>query len=254
MNVVRIALLHLALAPGSLEMNFAAVEHGVSIAAEQGADWVVTPELCISGYQFTDRIGTNWIGSHPDRWTVGVCNLARLHRLLIIIGHVERDDAGKLYNSAFLIDQDGSIIGQHRKLNAPAEPWAAVGEHALPALWNGISIGMLICSDAYPKRIAEQLRIAGAQLLISPCAWGPGLHGPEGEWESRSAENGLPLIVCNRTGRETTLSFSKAESLVIKNGKRLLAHSSEKSAVLVFDWDMVNMLPCSRRFETAYLE
>ena len=253
MNVIRISLLHLALAPGLLNMNFAALERGISIAAEQGADLVVTPELCISGYQFTDRIGTDWIEPHPDRWTVSVCNLARRHRLLIIMGHVERN-AGRLYNSSFLINPDGSIIGRHRKINAPAERWASVGEHAVPALWDGIRIGMLICSDAYPKRIAEELRAAGAQLLISPCAWGPGLHGPEGEWESRSAENCLPLIVCNRTGRETTLSFTKAESLVIKNGKRLLAHSSEQSAVLMFDWDMVNMLPRSKQFETAYLE
>jgi N-carbamoylputrescine amidase len=253
MDVIRISLLHLALAPGLLKINFSAVEHGISIAAERGADLVVTPELCISGYQFTDRIGTDWIDSHPDRWTAGVCDLARLHRIVIIMGHVECD-AGRLYNSAFLIDRDGSIIGHHRKINAPAEPWASVGEQAVPTLWNGISIGMLICSDAYPKRIAEQLRSAGAQLLISPCAWGPGLHGPEGEWESRSAENGMPLIVCNRTGRETTLSFSKAESLVIKNGKRLLAHSSETSAVLMFDWDMVNMLPRSKQFHAAYLE
>src|SRR5690348_2741471 len=229
MNEIRISLLHLALGAGTLDGNLATVERGISIAAAQEADWVVTPELCISGYQFTNTIKTDWIDPHPDRWTQRVCSLARLYKLMVIMGHVERDDAGRLYNSAFMIDPDGSIIGHHRKINAPAEPWASVGEHAVPALWNGISIGMLICSDAYPKRIAQELRTAGAQLLISPCAWGPGLHGPDGEWESRSAENGLPLIVCNRTGRETTLSFLKAESLVIKNGERLLVHSSEKS-------------------------
>jgi predicted amidohydrolase len=75
-------------------------------------------------------------------------------------------------------------------------------------------MGMLICSDAYPKKTAEELRAAGAHLLISPCAWGPGLLGPDADWEARSAENALPLIVCNRTGRETTLSFERAESLV----------------------------------------
>jgi predicted amidohydrolase len=254
MNRIRISLLHLALGPGTLEANLARVERGISIAASQRADWVLTPELCISGYQFIDTIGTDWIEAHPDRYTRRVRELASLHRLTIVLGHVERDEAGKLYNSVFVIGPEGSIVGCHRKVNAPAERWASTAERAEPIPFNGINLGLLICSDAYPKKVAADLRAAGAQLLIAPCSWGPGLHGPEGEWEWRSAENALPLIVCNRTGRETTLTFTKAESLVIKNGQRLMAHTSERSAVLTFDWDTDEMSPLSTQFETTYLE
>ena len=254
MNNLRICLLHLALGPGTLEANLAMVERGIDIAASSRADWVITPELCISGYQFIDTIGTEWIEVHPDRFTKRVCEVAALRRIAIVLGHVERDATGKLYNSAFMIAPDGSIIGCHRKVNAPAEPWASTAVRATPVQFNGLSLGMLICSDAYPKNIATELRSAGAQLLLAPCSWGPGLHGPEGEWESRSAETGLPLIVCNRTGRETTLTFLKAESLVIKSGKRLLMHSSERSAVLAFDWDLAAMSPRSSQFETIYVE
>jgi predicted amidohydrolase len=114
-------------------------------------------------------------------------------------------------------------------------------------------IGMLICADAYSPNIAAALCAKGAQLLLSPAAWGPGLHGPEGEWELRTIETGLPLIVCNRTGRETSLDLSRAESVVIKNGQRLLSHRSPESAVLTFDWDLERMAPNSAEFMVSKL-
>ena len=114
-------------------------------------------------------------------------------------------------------------------------------------------IGLLICADAYTRDIAARLKSQGADILVSPAAWGPGLHGPEGEWEQRTVETGLPLIVCNRTGNDHTVSFMGAESLVVKNGKRLLAHHSERSVVLTFDWDLATMELVSKEYHKDYL-
>ncbi len=254
MEDTRISLLHLSLAPGALDANLAMIERGIGVAAQQGANLIITPELSISGYQFTDEIGTSWIGEQPDPWMRRVCELARHHKTGILLGHVERDYAGKLYNSAFLIGPDGAIMGRQRKVNPAAEAWATRGEVALPLAWNGLSIGILTCSDAYPQRIAAELCERGVQLFVCPCAWRPGLQGPAGEWESRSRETELPLIVCNRTGREATLDFSKSESLVIDKGERVLSHSSDVSAVLTFDFNSERMQPRSTLFDAIYIE
>jgi predicted amidohydrolase len=245
---LRISLLHLALRSGALESNKELVERGVCRAASLGSEWVVTPELCISGYQFVDTIGTGWIAPHPDHATASFCALAKLHHIVIFLGHIERDETERFYNCSFMIDRDGKIIGHHRKINKAAEPWCSAGSIIEPTRWRNLVIGMLICADAYSPNIAATLCAKGAQLLVSPAAWGPGLHGPEGEWELRTVETGLPLIVCNRTGRETSLDFSRAESLVIKNGQRLLSHRSSESAVLTFDLDLELMAPSSAEF------
>src|SRR5215475_6878803 len=60
-STVRIALLHLAPLPGDLGFNRRLVEAAVSTAAGLGAAWIVTPELCICGYDFADQIGVDWI-------------------------------------------------------------------------------------------------------------------------------------------------------------------------------------------------
>jgi 5-aminopentanamidase len=253
MNDLRISLLHLALKPGDLATNYASVESGIRVAAASGADLAVAPELCISGYEFIEAIGTDWIASCPDEWTTRICYLAQSLKLAVLFGHAERGEAGKFYNTSLMIDATGTIIGHHRKINTHAEPWASPGDGKAVTNWNGLKFGMLICSDAYTGDVATALQSKGAQLLVSPAAWAPGLYGPEGEWEERTRETGLPLIVCNRTGKETKLNFCGGESLVIKHGRRLLSHSSPRSAVLSFSWDLQEMLPTSKEFEITYL-
>ena len=90
-------------------------------------------------------------------------------------------------------------------------------------------------------------------MIVAPSSWGPGLHGPNGEWEQRSIDTGLPLFVCNRTGEEETVTFWEAESMIIKNGKRLLSHKSEQSAILTFEWNVEKMDLISSDFQVEYI-
>ena len=175
MTEIRISLLHLALKAGDLQTNYELLEQGIHIAAAAGSDWVVAPELSISGYQFIDVIGTDWIDGQPDKWTTKLCELTGSLKLIVLFGHVERAEAGKLYNSAFLVNQEGAVVGHHRKINTHAETWASSGQSAQPITWNGIKIGVLICADSYTSESARALRSKGAQMLVSPSAWAPGL-------------------------------------------------------------------------------
>jgi predicted amidohydrolase len=253
MRNIRISLLHLALKPGLLSYNYRLVENGIYIAAAANADWIITPELCISGYLFRDFIGVGWIKAQPDEWTSRVCMLARKTRRAIWFAHVERGNHGNLYNSVFVINADGLIVGHHRKINTAAESWASSGQIIEPVTFKGYKIGMLICADAYTATVAQTLHAKGAEILVSPAAWAPGLYGPNGEWEQRTIETGLPMIVCNRTGMEKTLSFYEAESLIIRHGQKLMTHRSRVSAVLTLDWDLEEMGPISREFCVSYL-
>lgn len=250
-NELRISLLHLALQPGELEHNRELVEWGMHTAAELDSDWVITPELCITGYQFTERIGTDWIELYPDRWVKHFSAVARSLRMLTFLGHIERASSGRLYNTVFTISETGAIIACHRKVNVAAERWSSRGATIAPFEWGGLRIGTLVCADAYTEAIAGTHRAQGAKLLVSLAAWGSGLHGPTGEWEQRTVDTGLPLIVCNRTGKELTLDFSEAESLVIRDGRRLLSYRSPSSAVLTFDWSVPRMSPTSTEFRVT---
>ncbi|GIT43487.1 MAG: hypothetical protein Ct9H300mP11_14230 [Chloroflexota bacterium] len=68
MKKLRISFLHIAPVTNNVDHNRKLVERGVKTAAVQGAQWVVTPELCIPGYLFMKSIGTDWILPQPDPW------------------------------------------------------------------------------------------------------------------------------------------------------------------------------------------
>lgn len=254
MKIGRIALLHLETLPGDVERNRYVIVEAIKQAAAGGAEWIVTPELAVCGLQFPRVIGLDWIEPQPDRWMQRLCRLMKDLKRTLFIGCPDRDGR-RLYNSVFVIDSGGEIIGTHRKINVASDSlsWSSPGDDARPVECDGIKAGLLVCSDAYTPNIARTLWFNGAQMLLSPSSWGPGIHGPNGEWEDRTRETGLPLIVCNRTGAEQTLDFWKAPSLVVSNGERRLTHTSDRSAILTLDWNFSSMAPSATGFRSVYV-
>jgi predicted amidohydrolase len=207
MRSLRVALLHLAPELGALEANRALVESGTRLAAGLGADWVVSSELVVCGYRFAPLIGTDWIEQQPDSWMRRLAELSAKVGVISFVSHPERETVtDRLFNSLFVIGRDGRLLGRHRKLHPTpvSESWASGGELGNPVPVSGVPVGLLVCADAYAAEPARRLRDAGAQLFVSSAAWWPGEWGPNGEWEARTLETGLTMIVCNRTGTTAT--------------------------------------------------
>ncbi len=235
---LKIGLLHLAPKLGALDANRALIEAGTRMAAGLGADWVVSGELVVPGYRFAPLLGTDWIGEQPDLWMRRLCELSAELGVVSFVSHPERDSAsGRLFNSLFVIGRDGRLVGQQRKLRPTpiSEGWASGGEPGPPVLVEGLRVGLLVCADAHAAEPALRLRAAGAQLLVSAAAWWPSAWGPNGEWEARTLDTGLALIVCNRSGRDAESHMSDAESVIVDRGVKLLTLRSADSTVLVVE-------------------
>lgn len=240
-EALRLALLHLDAVPGDIAGNRARIEAAIQEAVGQGADWVITPELAETGYNFASRIGTAWIAPFPDAWISSLAAIARDNRVALFIGFAERDaSSGKLYNSVAVIDRTGTILGAYRKqrVHGGAESWSTPGTGGIPFVVDGIPVGVLICADTYQPEPATAYREQGAAILLAPTNWPPvdGM-GPGDLWERRSAETGLPLVVANRTGREPELDFSAGESVVAAGGQRRFAFNAGQSRLFYVDWD-----------------
>ena len=255
---LRIALLHLAPIPGDLAHNRQLVETAIRTAAGLDAAWIITPELCICGYSFADEIGTEWILPQPDPWVRALCQqIARL-QVTVFLSHPERDrQTGQLHNSVLVIGSDGTLLGTHRKINTlrvGSEAWSSPGNQAVPVSVSPVGkVGLLICADAYSPGIANTLEAQGSRLLVSSAAWARGFHGPNGEWERCTRDTGLGLLVCNRTGPDRTLNFTEAESVVVKDGQRLLSFQAERSAVVIIDWHLETQTMASQHYQSIDL-
>ena len=240
MTVLRIALLHIAPRAGDLEYNCRLVESGVIAAAAEGAEWIVTPELCLSGYEFSPSLGTDWIETSPDRYAEPFVHLSRRLGVTLFLSHAEKDaETQRLHNATFVIGENGMLLGTHRKMAVIPiiEAWSSPGELVAPVSLPSRKVGVLICADAYSPKVACQLKEKGAQDPDIVCGLGPKPHGPEKSWEDRSRETGLPLFVCNRTGYDHSMNFADAESVVASGGERLMTFRAVSSSVVIVDWD-----------------
>lgn len=233
-----VAFLHLAPELAELGRNRSLIEYGTRMAADSGADWVLSGELVVPGYRFEPLIGTDWIAEQPDSWMRRLARLSSDLKIASFVSYPEREPVtGKLFNTLFVIGRDGQILGRQRKLDPTpgSEDWSSPGEPGRPIPVDGIKVGLLICADAYRPLPALRLRDAGAQLLVSSAAWWPGEWGPNGEWEARTLDTGLSMMVCNRTGCDHESQLVGSESVVVDRGEKLLTLQAPESTVFIVD-------------------
>ena len=129
---MKIALCHLELSCGPQEHNLQLLEQAVQLAAEQGADWVLTPEVAVQGYYFY-RIDENAVvAPQPSPELEPLRKLCREYGITLFLGCGEYDAArDKNFNSCLVFGPDGELIGRHRKLFGEclgAEAWARKGD------------------------------------------------------------------------------------------------------------------------------
>lgn len=233
---IRVALAHLALAAGPVERNLDRLATAVGVAAEAGADWVITPEMAVQGYFCLEDCGGE--GLRPDVALAPLTGLAARHGLTLFLGCAERDaGTGALHNSCVVFGPDGRPLGRHRKTRriGQAESWATPGEAIDPVASPAGPVGILVCADSWWTDNTVALAGKGATAIVVPAAWPPGNHGPDGCWERGSQLGRVPLFVCNQTGYHPRLDFREAVSMVAIDGASRMDHSGAE-AVLLFDW------------------
>ncbi|MCW4467936.1 carbon-nitrogen hydrolase family protein [Flavobacterium sp. MFBS3-15] len=101
----------------------------IAEAANNGASLVAFPEVFVAGYPYWNWImtpvqGSKWYeklyvnsitvpGPEVDR----ICQAAKEHNCHLVIGVNERGQSfGELYNTNLIIDNNGNLVGKHRKL------------------------------------------------------------------------------------------------------------------------------------------
>ena len=236
---MKIACLHFDLSGGPEERNISKLCAGIVQAAEQGASWIITPEMAVQGYFFTQMGRPYTIYSQPSDATRVFQALAKKYGVTIFLGSAERDeDDGHDYNACLVIEPSGKIVGRHRKLrtvHSVTEGWSTPGIVLTPILCNGVKTGVLVCADAWFGEHSRQLGDMGAEIIVVIAAWPPGCGGPpEDAWKRASIlSGGLPVVVCNQTGNTRGLNCTIAQSAVIVDGVLRTAYSGENEAILL---------------------
>ncbi|MBH8581126.1 NAD+ synthase [Bisbaumannia pacifica] len=191
---------------------------------EHGADIVVLPELCLTGYPPEDLLLRP---SMESRLREARARMAEkvASGVLVIVGYPGIRE-GKRYNLAGLL-YNGEWLDEYAKQSLPnyqvfdEQRYFEAGHEPLVIDHLGVRLGILICEDLWAETPVLQARDAGADILISLNA-SPFHHDKPAErlalLEARAAEARRPLVYANMIGGQDELVFDGGSACVDAEG------------------------------------
>lgn len=202
--------------------NMRRLAEGIAILAEEGAQLVVLQELHNGLYfcQTEDVNNFDLAEPIPGPSTDFYGKLAKEHDIVIVTSLFERRAPGLYHNTAVVIERDGTIAGQYRKMHIPDDPayyekfYFTPGDLGFHPIQTSVGrLGVLVCWDQWYPEAARLMALQGADLLIYPTAIGYESSDTEDEQERQreawttvqrghAVANGLPVISVNRVGYE----------------------------------------------------
>lgn len=183
-------------------------ESALREAAARGAQLAVLPEGTLPAYVLGyEPYDAGEIAQAFERCRAIAAEL----RMVVVVG-VARREGDRTFNSAVIVDADGSIAGSADKhfLWHFDRQWFAPGERLEPVRTSIGTIGALVCADGRIPTIARALVDRGAELLVMPTAWVTSGRDPENLENVqadllarvRARENGVPFVAANKCGVE----------------------------------------------------
>lgn len=188
----------------------------------EGAELVVLQELHEGLYfcqvESVDRFDEAETIPGPSTQFYG--EVAKEAGVVLVLSLFEKRATGLYHNTSVVLERDGSIAGQYRKMHIPDDPayyekfYFTPGDLGFEPIETSVGrLGVLVCWDQWYPEAARLMALAGADLLIYPTAIGTeSTDTPEEQLRQREAwtlvqrghavANGLPVVAVNRVGYE----------------------------------------------------
>ncbi len=205
---LRIALIQSDVILGDLESNLAYILKEIRMVADQGAELVLLPEMWSCGFDNPN------LAHHAGKTPEIIETLSRIAEKysLLIAGSVPESVENRIFNTMYLIERDGSVVGAYRKVHLfplTREPdFFDAGNRNVVCRTSLGNIGLMICYDLRFPELARALALQGVELVLVSAQWPliRVLH-----WnillQARAIENQLFLAGVNRCGHDSDLEY-----------------------------------------------
>ncbi len=235
---MRLALAQINSTVGDLEGNQHKILDFIRLARQQEADIVIFPEMALCGYPPEDLLLKK---SFVEQNIKALNVLAKtLQKISAVVGFVDRDKQGHLYNALAVIT-DGKIVGIYHKRELPnygvfdEKRYFKTGNTKGIVAVKNVSIGFNICEDIWIDGSIYKEQSKHAKLLInissSPYEFGK-MEQRKKLIQQRAKETKAAIAYVNLVGGQDELVFDGG-SFVVDAGGKILASAKQFEEDLV---------------------
>jgi N-carbamoylputrescine amidase len=176
---------------------------------------------------------------------------AKKHRMAMVVPLYEEEAPGVYYNTAAVIDADGTYLGKYRKNHIPQvapgfweKYYFKPGNLGYPVFQTRYAkVGVYICYDRHFPEGARELGLNGAEIVFNPSATVAGLS--EYLWKleqpAHAVANAYFVGAINRVGREMPWNigeFYGQSYFCDPRGKMLAEARRDRDELVIADVDL----------------
>lgn len=245
---VRIACIQMRPEIGAKANNIAASCRFIETAVAAGAQLIVLPELCNSGYVFKDIDEARSLaepvpgGATCKAWS----ELAARLNVHIVAG-INEQAGSQLYNSAVVIGPTG-YLATYRKAHLwnKENLFFTPGDLGFPVIDTELGkLGVFICYDTWFSECYRLCTLQGADIICLPTNWVP-IPGQDPEREAMANTlciaaahtNSVYVAAANRVGEERDQPFIGQSLIISYTGRPIGGPASvDREEVIYADCD-----------------
>ncbi len=251
LSKVKVALLQLDIQLGKPEQNREKVLRQITTAVDQGAQIITLPELWTTGYALQDL---KELAPETEVTLESLQQVANSKKIWIFAGSMLEQVQQKFFNTTFVINDSGQIVGKYRKTHLFSlmneDQYFSAGDEICVVETPFGKVGTVICYDLRFPELIRQIAILGAIITVVAAEWP---HPRLAHWrilnQARAIENQSFILAVNRTGVSKNTHFC-GNSMIIDPWGEILAEANEAEEILIAELDLTqvtkvrNTIPC----------
>ena len=233
----------------SKERNLSKAEEMIRLAAREKSQVIVLPEMFNCPYE--TGAFPKYAEEYMGKTTQLLASLSKALGVYIVGGSIPERDKGQIYNTSFIFDKNGELIGKHRKIHLfdiDIEDGIKFKESDTLGRGNNITvfdteygrIGVAICYDMRFPELMRLMALKGAEVIIVPAAFNM-TTGPA-HWNltlrARAIDNQVYYVAASPARNLEASYHAYGHSALVNPWGEIISQADEKETVLYGEVDL----------------